>query len=240
MDGIPFLSAAQMREVDRAMIEDYGIELLQMMENAGRALARLSVERFLVQDDDTMSVVVLSGSGGNGGGGLVAARRLQGWGMRVEVFLSTLEERLGEVPAHQLDILRKMGVSINQFEADTSLPPTDLIIDSLIGYSLNGPPRGASADLIRTANSHPAPVLSLDVPSGIDASSGEVHDPSISSVATLTLALPKTGLRVDEAKARVGELYLADIGVPPGLYSAPALGLNVGSIFSENEIIRLW
>ena len=156
---------------------------------------------------DTMSVVVLSGSGGNGGGGLVAARRLHGWGMRVEVFLSTMEERLGEVPAHQLGILRKMGVSINQFETDTSLPPAGLIIDSLIGYSLGGPPRGASADMIRAANSHAAPVLSLDVPSGIDASSGEVHEPSISSVATLTLALPKTGLRVQEAKARVGELY---------------------------------
>ena len=76
MSDFPFLTADQMREVDRLMIEEYGIELLQMMENAGRGLADLARERFLDDDPRRRAVVLLAGAGGNGGGGLVAARRL--------------------------------------------------------------------------------------------------------------------------------------------------------------------
>ena len=237
---IPYLSEEQMREVDRAMIEDFGIALMQMMENAGRALARLAVERFLSGDANARAVVVLAGSGGNGGGGLVCARRLHSWGAKVEVFLSTSAGQLGDVPAHQLKIARHMGIPVGEGDVDISLPPADLVIDALIGYSLRGAPTGASAALIRAANAHVAPVLSLDVPSGLEASTGAVHDPSITATATLTLALPKEGLRAGAAKSSVGELYLADIGVPPDLYSAPGLGLEVGPIFSQNEIIRIW
>jgi NAD(P)H-hydrate epimerase len=83
-------------------------------------------------------------------------------------------------------------------------------------------------------------VLSLDVPSGIDAGSGQVFDPATRSTATLTLALPKVGLRATDAVDLVGELYLADIGVPPSLYSSPSLALPpVGPIFATGDIVRL-
>ena len=98
----------------------------------------------------------------------------------------------------------------------------------LIGYSLSGAPRGVSAGLIRAANAHTAPVLALDVPSGVDTATGAAYDPAIIAEATLTLALPKQGLQHDTAKKQVGELYLADISIPPGLYSRPPLGLDVG------------
>ena len=132
--------------------------------------------------------------------------------------------------------------SVRGPEADElpELPEAYLIVDAIIGYSLSGAPRGPAAGLIRSANAHSAPVLSLDVPSGVDTSSGTAHDPSIKATATMTLALPKDGLRAEEARANIGELYLADIGVPPALYSRSPLNLEVGPIFAEEEIVRLW
>jgi NAD(P)H-hydrate epimerase len=112
-------------------------------------------------------------------------------------------------------------------------------VDGVIGYSLKGSPRGAAAELIRWANAQDAPVLALDIPSGIDAATGNGFDPAIRASATLTLALPKEGLRAPGAERYVGELYLADIGVPPSLYGGPSLGLSVGPIFAESDILRL-
>jgi NAD(P)H-hydrate epimerase len=82
-------------------------------------------------------------------------------------------------------------------------------------------------------------VLALDAPSGIDTTTGTVYDPAIRAAATMTLALPKEGLRADGVTRHVGELYLADIGVPPSLYAGAALGLEVGPIFASGDILRL-
>lgn len=108
-------------------------------------------------------------------------------------------------------------------------------MDGVIGYSLSGAPRGTAAEMIRWANEEPAPVLALDTPSGLDLATGEVFDSAVQATATLTLALPKQGLR--SRREHVGELYLADISVPPALYQA--LGLEVGPLFAESDIIRL-
>ncbi len=211
---VPILTVAQMIEVDRIMVEDFGITLMQMMENAGRNLARLAAARM----SDDPSVVALVGSGGNGGGVLVAARRLAGWGARVNVVLGKDADRLDEVPAHQLDSLVRMGVAVYGAAEVGRVCAADLVLDGLIGYSLKGAPRGAMADLIRWANEQPAPVLALDVPSGVDAGTGTVSEPAINATATLTLALPKRGLLAPAAAAHVGQLFLGDIGVPAAVY----------------------
>lgn len=237
--SIPNLTTPQMVEVDRAMIEDFHIELIQMMENAGRCLAHLARTRFLDGDPRGRQVTVLVGSGGNGGGALVCARRLHTWGARVSVVLGAALDRIRPVPAHQLDIATRMGIAVTKPGEVDADDHADLIVDGLIGYSLRGAPRGVMADLIRFANARPAPVLSLDVPSGVDADSGAVHDPSIRASATMTLALPKQGLRANAVREQLGELYLADISVPPELYAAPSIGLEVGPIFAKEEIIRL-
>lgn len=238
-ENIPYVSTEQMREVDRAMIEDYHIELIQMMENAGRNLAHLARTRFFGGDPRGRTIVVLAGRGGNGGGGLVCARRLHNWGAHVHVFTTHPDEDYQGVPAHQLDILRRMQVPVATAEFVNDSPPANLIVDAVIGYSLSGPPRGAAAQLIRWANDQTAPILSLDAPSGLDTTTGRVHDPAVRATATMTLALPKAGLRSEAATGIVGELYLADISVPPGLYAGPGLELAVGPIFAQDEIIRL-
>lgn len=233
---VPYLTTDQMRKVDRLMIEEYKIELIQMMENAGRNLADLARNRFLGGDPRDKRVVLLAGKGGNGGGALVCARQLHNYGAQIQILISTPDDRLSPVTRHQLEILRRMKVSI-LIEVGTEQP--DLIIDGLIGYSLKDAPRGSAADLIRWANATDAPILALDTPSGLDTSTGTAFDPTIRATATMTLALPKKGLITPEAETCVGELYLADISVPPELYARPSLSLNVGPIFAESDIIRL-
>ncbi len=237
---IPSLTIEQMIAVDRAMVEHYQITLIQMMENAGRNLARLARERFFAGNPKGVRVVVLAGTGGNGGGGLVGARHLANWGADVTISLTRPAEEYTGVPAQQLATLLRMNTPVVQPNALGSVASPALIVDSVIGYSLHGAPRGNVATLIRWANSQDAPILALDLPSGIDATTGSVGDPTINAVATMTLALPKIGLRAPEAAAHVGELYLADISVPPSLYAMPAIGLHVGHVFSASEIVRLW
>ncbi len=236
---VAWLTTAQMIEVDRAMIQDYGIELIQMMENAGRNLAHLARERFLDGDPQGKKVVVMAGTGGNGGGALVCARHLHNWGAQVSVHLTSPVEKLARIPAHQLAILRRMDVPINLAAEMSPTISGDLVVDGVIGYSLRGTPYGAAAVLIRWANEQEAPILALDAPSGVDTTTGTVFDPAIRATATMTLALPKVGLRAPGVEDQVGELYLADISVPPSLYFNLGIGLQVGSIFSEREIVRL-
>ena len=100
-----------------------------------------------------------------------------------------------------------------------------------------GAPTGAARNLIQLANSSAAPILSLDAPSGLDTASGQLYDPHIHASATLTLALPKTGLLSEQGRAIVGDLYLADISVPSALYEQ--WGLQVGPIFAEDTIVKL-
>ncbi|MCL1601641.1 MAG: NAD(P)H-hydrate epimerase [Actinomycetia bacterium] len=235
---IPYLSTDQMIEVDRAMIEDYHIDLVRMMENAGRNLAHLARERFLDGDPRGRHVIVLAGTGGNGGGALVAARRLRNYGAAVSVFTTKPDNAFSLVPGQQLDLLRRMDVTIGSTDAVESAENADLVLDGVIGYSLRGAPRGNAGALIRWANAQSSPVLSLDAPSGIDTTTGTIFDPAIRATATITLALPKEGLRTPGVQAHVGELYLADISVPPELYKR-FLGIDVGPIFAESDILQI-
>lgn len=236
--SVPFLTTEQMIEVDRAMIEDYGILLMQMMENAGRNLAQLGRAKFLCGDPIAKRVAVLAGVGGNGGGALVCARRLKNWGASVEVFVTKTHDDFTGIPEQQLRISRSMNIP-SQIGAPHAEAQFDLVVDGIIGYSLKGAPYGTAADMIRWANRQSAPVLALDAPSGVDSSSGGAFDPVIHAAATLTLALPKEGLRAQSVRTLVGELYLADISVPPELYAEPALRLQVSAIFSQSEIVQL-
>lgn len=220
-----WLTEAQMVEVDRVMIEDLGIELMQMMENAGRNLAHLAIERFAPG-----RVAVAVGSGGNGGGGMVAARHLANRGVEVVVTPTRPLTELRGVPAHQRRILDAMAIPI----ADQWDRP-DLIVDAVIGYSLRGAPTGRGLALIDQINADDAPVLSLDVPSGLDVTSGVAPGAVVCADATLTLAAPKVGLAEPE---EVGELFVADISVPPFVLcqlGAVVPDFSVGPIVAINR-----
>ena len=230
---IPPISTQQMIEVDRLMMEEFGIQLIQMMENAGKNLAELS-RRMLGGDVRAKRIAVLCGAGNNGGGGMVAARHLHNWGSDVMLKVFSTPGETKNIPAHQLHILEVMGIS----DKDTiDLNTTDLIIDAMIGYGLTGDPRGIIANWITRINDAGRPVLALDTPSGLDTTTGIPGNPCVCASATLTLALPKTGLVAAEALAYVGDLYLADISVPPQLYDK--LGIEIPSIFTHDTIVNI-
>lgn len=230
--GQPTLTTSQMIEVDRLMIEEWGIDLVQMMENAGRNLAELA-RRLLGGTVTGARVAVLCGNGNNGGGGMTAARHLHNWGAQVGALLAGEEARLKDVPAHQWRTLKKMGV----VHPSLDLSSADLILDAMLGYGSSGDPRPPIAGWIRLANGSGRPILALDSPSGLDTTTGIPGTPCIRASATLTLALPKTGLLASSARSFAGDLYLGDIGVPPELYTA--MGLKVDSPFHSGTLVRV-
>lgn len=226
---VPAVTTAQMREVDRLAIEETGPNLYQMMENAGRSLA-LTVLEHLGAGRASDPVVVLAGNGGNGGGGICAARHLANRGVDVTLVMSD-SDGLGAVPADQLSVYRATDGREAAPDELTTLEVA-IVVDAVIGYSLSEAPRGIAAELIGWAASQSSSVIALDVPSGIDSTTGEAAGSSVAADLTLTLALPKTGLDAPG----VGELWLADIGVPVEVYRRMGLEVPVGLFGSRYRI----
>lgn len=234
MARVPVVSAEEMAELDRALSTDYQIGLSMLMENAGRSLASQSAVQMGAAGGKR--VLVMAGRGNNGGGGMVAARHLHNWGARVELVISAEAEELKDLPSRQLRTLTQMGVIVAREGGSLDMRTYDLIIDSLLGYNQKGDPRGKVAELVRRANDSGRPILCLDVPTGLDPDSGQPNSPCARGTQTLTLALPKKGLRERKARPYVGDLFLADIGVPLSLYRK--FGLT-RPIFERSAVIRL-
>jgi len=241
--GVPVVDAATMAEVDRLAVEEFGITLLQMMEQAGSHLAEV-VRLELGGDLRDGSIVVAVGPGNNGGGGLVAARHLMNRGASVRVVLAQPALRMTEAGRHQLATLIAMGTSccvatydLTDEELEHALDRADLVVDAILGYNSHGAPRGEVERLVGFIVRSQRPVVSLDVPTGADADSGGVSGVAIAARATLTLALPKAGLLTSAGAGRAGRLYLADIGLPAALYAQ--LGIDVGPVFATGRIVAL-
>jgi NAD(P)H-hydrate epimerase len=235
------ITVEQMRKVDRLMVDDYGITLVQMMENAGRSLAALT--RMLHGGDMASArVLVLVGTGNNGGGGLAAARHLANAGADVRAALVASPPLPSEVPERQRSTLQAMGVAGSEAATDVEalaalLRDTDLILDALIGYSLRGASREPVASWIRLANATTARRIALDLPSGLDRDAGVPRDPTLRADGTLTLAWPKAGLLAPAARSFVGDLYLADISVPEAVYRA--VSVRRGDLFAHGPVVRV-
>jgi len=227
---VPGVTEDQMREVDRIAVEDFGLGILQMMENAGRSLA-LNVIDML--GSSTGEVTVLAGSGGNGGGGICCVRHLSNHGFKVHLVLDRDPQQLGGSTRYQFNILHEAGLRPEEpNNAGKLIQRAQVVVDALIGYSLKGSPKGRTAELISLCNENATNVLSLDLPSGMNATTGETPGVVVYPTRTLTLALPKIGLhQVD------GDLYLADIGIPPEVYQS--LGISFEPFFNGRYWIRL-
>lgn len=228
--GVPAVTGPQMREVDRIAMEVFHLGILQMMENAGKSLAWNALEMLAPQGE---SVLVLAGPGGNGGGGLCCVRHLRNRGCHVGVVTDRPPQELEGAAADQWSILAQAGVTpLSQDDLDAAFDSTSLIVDALLGYSLQGPPRGRIAELIERCSRTGKPVLSLDLPSGMEATTGAAPGVVVKPDRVLTLALPKTGLIRTSA-----DLYLADIGIPAEVYEE--LGIQVDPLFAAGDWIPL-
>lgn len=234
---LPALSAAQMARVDELMTGKLGVDTLQLMELAGGAVASFARNRFLGGDTRGKRVIAFCGSGGNGGDALVAARLLVAWGANVAVHLSHESGDLHGAAAHQAEILVKMGITPNPPGNDApDVSHADVLLDGLLGFSLRGAPRGMTRTLIEAANAAGPPILAIDVPSGLDATTGAMTGACIRAAATLTLALPKAGLGVPAARGFTGDITVADIGVPPAVYNRLGIVL-AGPPFASSSFV---
>ncbi|MCX7852964.1 MAG: NAD(P)H-hydrate epimerase [Caldilineales bacterium] len=231
--ALPALTPVELRRLERRMVRDYGIHPAQILEAVGRNLADLATA-WLGGCAAGRSVLVLAG-GRRGGGGLAAARHLANRGAEVQVVIAQPVESFTGLSARQLRVLWRMGVSVTEAEPGWDLPGADLVLDALVGYGPRRTPSGAAGALLRLAQAHPAPVLALEIPSGVDGKTGAVGEPHLRAAATLALALPTTGLMRAPA-AVVGERYLADIGVPAVLYES--LNLAVPPMFAQSAVVR--
>lgn len=206
----PTVTAEQMAKVDEIAMQEFGINLLQMMELAGYQLAQLSTNYL----DSNSKVLILVGAGHNGGGGLVAAKHLYNWGFSSSVYLISPE--IKPISLHQLDILSK--TSINILREEPSFAEFDLVIDAILGYNIQGNVNEDIQEIVQTINSSGIKIVSLDIPSGLNPDTGSPMGVSIKATTTLTLAAPKIGLLKKEATAFVGKLYLADVGIPKEVF----------------------
>ena len=224
---VPAITTEQMVEIDRIAIEETGPNLFQMMENAGRNLTLKVME--LIADISNPVIVILGGIGGNGGGGIAAARHLLNRNYNVKLAV-TDNLKIKDVPFSQLEIFRNAdGIlieNLNDIKAD-------IIVDAIIGYSMTGVPRGNSLQFIQWANTQTARKISLDIPSGIDSTSGEHYGEYFHTESTLTLALPKTGL----SETKCGKLFLGDIGIPKVAYDR--IGIDYFSPFKNRFVVEL-
>jgi NAD(P)H-hydrate epimerase len=212
-DSIPAVTAPEMAEIDRIAVEEIGLGIVQMMEHAGRELARAAL------DSDADQFTVVAGGGGNGGGGLACARHLAARDRLHAVVLDREPAAYEGAPATQLGLVERTGAEVITIDGDpdranAAISAADGVVDALIGYGLSGPPRGPAAELIAEMNAS-GPVISLDVPSGVDATTGEAAGGAVSPDLTVTLALPKTGLTTTAS-----EIICVDLGIPAAVYEA--------------------
>lgn len=239
---VRWVTAQQMRDVQRVAQEEYGIEIIQLTENAGRAAALLCLE-MLGGKGRGQRIVILCGGGNTGAAGLAAARHLSNWGFRVDPIVSGVEEEASFTTRKQLQTLRHAGIlepadlESSEITVEDQLANADLVVDALVGYGLEGAPQGIASAVAHLALQANRPTLALDVPTGVNATTGEVSSPAIRACTTLMLDLPKRGVMEPAARAHTGELFVADLGIP---VSVPErLGIQVAGLFNEGPIVRL-
>ncbi len=215
------LTGEEQSTLDRAAL-DLGVSVLQLMEVAGWQVARWI---HAIAGGAPAGLLVVAGSGNNGGDGLVAARHLLTWGHRVEIALIADPQRVGEVAARHLAALRAIGAPIDvavQGEVRReAVERADFVVDALLGTGVRGDPRAAAAEAMRR---FPADrTLSVDVPSGLDATSGMPGRPTVRAFKTCTLTAMKAGLWTPGGRQHAGDITVADIGMPAAAWAAAGL-----------------
>ncbi len=213
------LNSAQMREVDRRTIEEIGIPAIVLMETAGRQVVNAIEATF--ESLASMRVAVLCGRGNNGGDGFVVARTLAERGIDVSIYLLGQAADVKGAARTALEALKASGQGVLEL-ADAAawelhgrgVLDADLVVDAMFGTGLAAPVHGLAETVIADLNAAPCPVVSIDLPSGLSADTADVIGPAVSAAVTVTLGAPKLPLVVPPSEALVGNLVIAEIGIP--------------------------
>jgi ADP-dependent NAD(P)H-hydrate dehydratase / NAD(P)H-hydrate epimerase len=222
------LTAAEMREVDRLTTEGYGVPSLTLMENAGRSVAEFIQTRF--KDVKQRHVTVLCGKGNNGGDGFVAARYLRRMGAHVSVYLIGSARDVKADAAVNLKRWKRTGKRLvevsSQTRAPLAFPAHDIIVDALLGTGVRGRLEGQLAEAVKAVNQHEpgCVVVAVDIPSGLDADTGEAPGAVIVADYSVTFTAPKPGLLLGAGPEHAGDLVVSEIGSPRALVEETAKG----------------
>lgn len=211
------VTAAQMRDIDKRAIEQFGIPSLTLMENAGRGIAELIRAQFgenLVQT----KFAIVCGKGNNGGDGLVVARYLKRWGAPVSVFLLASRETLSGDARTNLGRAEEVGIAVEQVKGEAlaeRLEDADILVDAILGTGFSGNNLNDEiGGAITALNRSGVPIIAIDVPSGLNCDTGEVPESCTRAFLTATLGLPKSGMYFYPGKAYCGHIEVIDIGIP--------------------------
>lgn len=215
------ITAAKMKEIDRAAIQDFGIPSLILMENAGSRAADVALGML---PEKNKRIVCVCGKGNNGGDGFVCARHLINAGRDVDIFLTGEASHLNGDTKTNFLILEKMGAAIYNLRGEDSLKnlkycldKADLIIDAIFGIGISGKVKKPYSEIIKIINESRKKVLAVDLPSGLDADKGILLGSCIRADKTVTFAAPKTGLLKKQGVEICGEVIVADISIPKQL-----------------------
>jgi hydroxyethylthiazole kinase-like uncharacterized protein yjeF len=218
------LTAAEMREVDRLSTERHGIAGLTLMENAGKSVAEFLQLRF--RNIARRRIVILCGKGNNGGDGFAVARRLLETGAKPTVFVFASPDDVRGDAAINLkrwqDLSRELQIVRSPGEWQSLKAPlasADIILDALLGTGIRGPVEGLLKQVIEDVNRKrpEQAVVSVDIPSGLPADTGEANGVVVAANYTITFTAPKMGMLAGHASDFVGQLIVRDIGSPPEL-----------------------
>jgi ADP-dependent NAD(P)H-hydrate dehydratase / NAD(P)H-hydrate epimerase len=217
------LTAAEMRTADLRTIEDVGIPPIVLMEAAGRAVADLARDFLSDAQGDPIRIAIVAGSGNNGADALVAARYLMQLGYEPDLYMAAQGSECNELCRMQLEMMQGLGASISFLREQSpeffrsGLRAASLIIDGLLGTGASGPLAEPYRTWVNEINIASREVIAVDIPTGVDASSGAVPGPAVTATATVTMAAPKVGMLLYPAASYVGELWVAHIGIPPAI-----------------------
>ncbi len=223
---LPILTPDGMRAADRAAMNDWGIPGRLLMETAGRATVDAIAARYPVEG---AHVTVLVGTGNNGGDGLVIARVLAARGAVVRCVTLATEADASDDTAANLRLIRQLAagesrIDVVDFEdvRQAANAPADLVVDALLGIGVTGELREPIRSLCAWANRQSAPVVAVDVPSGLDATTGAAADDTVRADLTVTMAALKAGLLLGDGPEMAGEVVVAEIGIPRAEIEAAA------------------
>jgi len=221
------VTGEQMAEIDR-LSSEAGVPTLELMERAGEAIVTKAAE--MVSGLMGTRLAIICGKGNNGGDGLVAARLLKKYSTQVTVLLVGRAEELTGAPKTNFVRAVEAGIQIEEGADGASVQraceAAHLVIDALLGTGIRGPVRGAAAEAIHAMNLAGRPILAVDVPSGVDADTGEVATEAVRADHTITLGLAKWGLLNYPGAEYAGELTIADIGLPAAAVEAVASNME--------------
>ena len=207
------LDRESVRAVDRAAVEEYGIPGIVLMENAARGLADQALRMLGDAQNSPPTTLIVCGSGNNGGDGYALGRHLHNASVKV-VLVQLGEPRAGSDAAINREICQKMELPEIALDDVASNADADLIVDAIFGTGLDRPVRGPAAEAIGWMNATSAPVLAVDVPSGLDCDTGELLGKTVRADCTVTFVAKKPGLLAATAKEYAGKVVVADIGAP--------------------------